>query len=333
VTTFDWVSSVQLAALSEGANVTTANVCPTPISGMSMAIVTSGGGTASKHSSGKLLLKNNTSGVARIEGTLAAPTALSSILIKATLSTTNPATNSRIIEVMDNQGSPGSKLRVDHLTTGAAQLYNSTNASIFTTSGAGADLANDVFIHVGSQTDTTTTGKYRMNVYDGAYTLIGGTTYSSDAANVGLVANLERVLRVGRINTITDTSDLLIDYIRWSDSQITPLAPLASPPTLVVDTPEGPFYAYKANTSSTPGSGGALTYSASHISGPNNLASSKEPVDGWFFFKQATSASTYRITVSESGNEAFQDVVVPAIETALPSGAIRERYFNGTSWV
>lgn len=333
MTTFDWVSGVQLAALSVGANVTTANVCPTPISGFSCAIVTSGGGTASKDASGKLLLKHNTSGVARFEGTLASPTAMCSMLIKLSLPTANPATNSRILEVMDNQGSPGSKLRVDHLTSGAGNLYNASNGSIFTTSGAGADLSGDLYVHVGAQTDTATTGKYRMNVYDNAYSLIGGTTYSVDNANVGLVANLMRVLRVGRINTITDTGDLLIDYIRFSDSQITPLSPLAAPPTLVIDTPEGPFYMYKANTSSTPGSGGALTYSVAHISGPNNLASVKEPVDGWFFIKQGTATSVYRITVSEGGNDAFQDVTVPAIETALPTGAVRERVHNGIGWV
>lgn len=330
MTTYDWIASTQLAALADGAAVTTANVGS--VSGLTLAITTATGGTATKvAATNSLRLKHNAGGTARIELTLTSPSVRMSILMKCTLAATNPAANSRILEVMDTQGSPGSKGRIDHLSaSGRIQLYDATNAGIFNTT---PDISGDVYIAWGLETDTATTGKYRVNVYDSAYSLIATTTYSNDARNVGLVANLLKTVRAGRINGITDTSDLEIQYIRISDSQITPLTPLASPPTLVLAAASGPYYYYDALTGSTPGSGGSLTFSVSWISGPNNLAGVKELVDGKFFIPQGAAASTYRIEVSEGGNTDFEDVVVPAISTALPTGSVRERYYNGSALV
>lgn len=329
MTTYDYVVATQLAALADGAAVSTANMGT--LAGVALSIVTSGGGTATKvAATNSIRLKHGTSGVARMELALTTATAQMSILIKATLPTTNPAANSRITEVMDNNGTPAQRMRTEHLSsTGQLQLYNSANAGRFNTT---PDISGDVYIAIGLETATATTGKYRFNVYDSTYTLIGSATYSHDDENVGLVAQLLKTLRVGRINSITDTGNLDIQYIRVSDSQVTPLSPIAAPPTIAVAS-GGPFFEYNAAIGSTPGGGGALTYSIAHTSGPDNSSGIREPVDGWFFIPQDTAAATYTITASEGGNTDSEVVDVPAISAGTPSGGVRRRRWNGAALV
>lgn len=329
MTTYDYVVATQIAALADGANVTTANMGT--LAGVTLSIVTSGGGTATKvAATNSIRFKHGTTGVARLEMSLATPTATMSILIKGTLPTTNPSVNSRICEVMDTQGSPASKMRLDHLaSTGQGQLYNGLNAGVFNTT---PDLSSDVYVALGLEPATTSTGKYRMNVFDSTYTLIGSTTFSNDAQNVGLLANLNKVLRVGRINSVTDTGNFDVQYIRVSDSQITPLSPISAPPTIAISS-DGPYWEHNAIPGSTPGGGGTLTFTVAHTSGPDNSAGIREPVDGWFFIPQDTAASTYTITASEGGNDDSEVVTVPAIATGTPSGGVRRRRWNGSALV
>jgi hypothetical protein len=334
MTTYDYIPAVQLAGLADNAAVNTGNMGS--VSGLALAIVLGGGGTATKApTTGALRLKHNTSGAARIDLSLTTPTNTLSVLMKVQLPTTNPSSNSRILEVMDSQGTPASKLRVDHLSaTGQGQLYNAANSGVFNTT---PDLSGIVYVTVGEEvaasSPTITNGKLRMNVYDSTYTLIGSTTFSNDTSNtINALASTLKTVRAGRINSITDTGDLDIIYIRISDSQITPLGPIAAPPAIDVFEGTTPFFEYDAR-GSTSGGGGALTYSITHVSGTNNLAGTREPIDGWFFVPQDTASAVYTITASEGGNTDSQNVTVPAVAAGAPSGGVRRRRYNGSTLV
>jgi hypothetical protein len=331
MTTYDWVAATQLAALADNANVTSANVGS--VSGLgTLAIVLGGGGTATKDAGNAALrFKHNTSGAARIELPLVTASNTVSVLIKMTLPTANPSADSRIVEFMDSQGTPANKLRINHkTTTGQFDLFNAAGTAVFNTT---PDHSGTIYVAIGEEvaatSPTTSNGKMRLNVYDSTYTLVGSTTYSNDAQNtIGSLASALKTFRIGRINTITDTSEILIHYIRISDSQITPLSPISAPPTIVLNTPAGPYYEYNV-TSSTPGGGGVITYSIAWTSGPNNIAGVREPVDGWFFIPQGTAVSQYTITADESGNTDTEVVDVPAISAGTPSGGVRRRKWDG----
>lgn len=329
MTNYDWVASTQLAALADGANVTDANIGS--VSGLTLDITLAGGGTLVKESDdGSLIAKHNTSGVSRFDLALNTTGTQYSTLIKCTLPTTNPSANSRIIEIMDANGTPDSILRVDHLSsTGQLQLYNSLNAAVFNTT---PDISGQVYIAIGIEPKTSTTGSVRFAVYDSTYTLIGSTSFSNDTGNYGLLADNPKTLRLARINTITDTGEFRLHYVRISNSQITPLGPIAAPPTIVLATPTGPYYEFDVR-GSIAGGGGLQTYTIAHSSGPNNLSGVREPVDGDFFIPQAATVATYTITDSESGNDDTEVVTVPAISAGTASGGVRRRRWNGSSLV
>jgi hypothetical protein len=230
VTTYDYVVSDELSALADGAAVTTANMGA--VTGLtSLATTLSGTGTVVKIAASNTARHRHGNGVARLELPLTSSTLTMSILYKVTLPTTNPAGDSRVLEVMDS--TPTFKLRVNHMSAnGQLTLYNAANTAIFNTT---PDISGEVYIHLGAEvaavSPSTSNGKIRFNVYDSTFTLIGSTTYSSDAQNVGVVA-LKQV-RVGRMNTVTDSSDLLTHFVRISDSQITPLDNLSVGATVI----------------------------------------------------------------------------------------------------
>lgn len=329
MTTYDYVASTQLAALADGANVTDANIGT--VSGLTLDTTLSGGGSLVKESDdGSLIAKHGTSGVGRFDLALGTTGAQMSVLIKCTLPATNPSANSRIVEIMDANGTPDSIFRLDHMTsTGQLRVYDSANTSMFTTT---PDISGQVYIAIGIEPKTSTTGSLRFAVYDSTYTLIGSTSYAPDNGNFGLLADNPKTVRWGRINTTTDIGENRLHYIRISNSQITPLGPISAPPTIVLATPTGPYYEYDA-TDSTPGGGGVVTYSLSHVSGPDNTSGAREPVDGLFFIPQGASDSVYTITADEAGNTDSENITVPAIPTGAPSGGVRRRRWNGTALV
>lgn len=329
MTTRDWIASTQLSALADSANIVDSNAMPSAVAGLTSDTTLAGGGSLTKDSTlVAAQAVHGTSGVARLDLIQTTPSAQMSVLIKCTLPTTNPSTNSRIFELMDNAGA--SMLRVDHLAaSGRLQVYNAANAGIFNTT---PDISGQVYVAIGVEPKTSTTGEIRFNVYDSTYTLIAATTYTTSTGNAGLLANGAKTVRTGRINTITDTGEMFIHYVRVSDSQITPLSPIAAPPTIVIAS-NGPYWEHNAIPGSTPGGGGALSFTVAHASGPNNSAGIREPVDGWFFIPQDTAESTYTVTVSEGGNDDSEVVTVPAISTGTPSGGVRRRRWNGSALV
>lgn len=326
MTTRDWVASTQLGPLSDGAAVTDSNIMPVAVSGLTGDTTLAGGGALTKDATNQALnAVNNTSGVARFDLIQGTASAMLNVLMKVTLPTTNPAADTRFLELMDNAGS--SMLRLNHLAaTGQVRVFDAANASKFTTT---ADMSGTIYVLCAVQPDTTTTGKIRFYIYDSTFALIANTTYEPDNVNVGLLANGGKTVRMARINTITDTGNIKIHYVRVNDSQITALGPIAAPPTLNVFEGTTPLFEYDA-TDSVAGGGGALTYSIVWTSGPNNSGGIREPVDGWFFIPQGTLPSTYTITVTESGNTDSQVVTVPAISSSRPSGSIRLQRWNGT---
>ncbi|MGV9001437.1 MAG: hypothetical protein ACOH18_00555 [Candidatus Saccharimonadaceae bacterium] len=96
-----------------------------------------------------------------------------------------------------------------------------------------------------------------------------------------------------------------------------------------VNTSEATSYAVDARSST---GDATLTYSIAWSSGPNNLSSVVEPVDGVFLIPLATTAAVYVITASDGTLTTNHNVSVPASVAALPD-TTRRRTWSGSSWV
>lgn len=276
MTTFDYAIADEVN-IADGAPITTANMGS--VTGLTLATVISTG-TVTYVAASQTALHRHVTGAARFDLGLNTATSTLSILYKLTLPTANPAANSRIVEVLDSAGSPVFKGRINHETNGQLKVYNAANTAVFNTTG---DISGEIYIAYGLQPGTTiTNGKIRFAVYDSTFTLISGTSYTSDAQDVGVSTTLKTV-RVGRINTVTDSSDLLTHYVRISDSQITPLAQLSNANAGADQTDIEPWTTVTLTGSGTPStwtqdlSGGHSTDPVVTLGGSGNVRTFTAP--------------------------------------------------------
>jgi hypothetical protein len=104
-------------------------------------------------------------------------------------------------------------------------------------------------------------------------------------------------------------------------------------PAPTINLVSSDVYRVDARTSVRGGTGVPLTYSLSWVSGPNNLGTVDEPVDGVFLIPKAATASVYRVTATQDDAPFTKDVTVPAIATGgAGPGGVEVMWCDGTTW-
>lgn len=89
---------------------------------------------------------------------------------------------------------------------------------------------------------------------------------------------------------------------------------------------------YRADLRASTGTG-PLTFAATHLSGPNNVGTVYQPTPGLFYFVQdASTASVYRITITNSAGSATRDITVPS-QAAPAADTLQRLTRTGGIWV
>lgn len=173
---------------------------------------------------------------------------------------------------------------------------------------------------------SATAGQYRAAVYQGDSTSAMYSYTSASTMNSG-TTNITEV-RVGHVSTGgVFATPWYIDDFSLADGASTFLGPyMPSGPS--VSTTITPGYAKLNATGSTAVNGGALTYS---LSPSTNVI---QPSTGIFYVPQASTATTYTLTVSESGGgSTSKSVTIPALTAASSSQTtVMTQRFIGGAW-
>lgn len=261
-------------------------------------------GTAPTFQSGRWRA-STASGVASRSDLTVAGTSMVAIEPKFVLNDLPSGGNCRLIELP-------SVFRLDVMTTGQVRLYDSTNASVWTSTHA-YTAGSQPRIHVGAQSATTSTGKYRVTLFEGDSTTPLETMPAIDNANAGstVSATSVRVLKI----TTAGAVGLELAYLQVDDAQITSIGPLITldPPTLSVVTS---VMQRIDLTGSAPDTGGTLTFALTHVSGPDHLDVAEVRATGrWDVPRDASATSVYRGTIMQEpgGAVASQDITVPPV--------------------
>jgi len=148
---------------------------------------------------------------------------------------------------------------------------------------------------------------------------VGSLTIGSGAINF---------MRFGLSTTSSGLTYDYIDELRGGPLDSGWIGPVTGgAPT--VNTSEATSYVVDARSST---GDDILTYSIAWSSGPNNLGSVVQLVDGVFTIPLATTSAVYVITASDGTLTTNKNVTVPASVAPLPD-TTRRRTWNGSSWV
>lgn len=174
---------------------------------------------------------------------------------------------------------------------------------------------------------SATAGQYKTAVYAGDSTSAYYSYTSANTLNTG-TTNISEI-RVGHVSTAgTFANPWYLDDFAIADGT-TAFLGVYTPSGPSINTSVVPGYAKLDATGSAAVNGGALTYSLSPTTGVI------QPSTGIFYVPQASTASTYTLTVAESGaGTSTRSVTIPALTAASSSQTtVMTQKYVGGSWV
>lgn len=174
---------------------------------------------------------------------------------------------------------------------------------------------------------STTAGSFKAAVYVGDSTSAWFSYTSATNLNTGSV-NIGEVRSGKASNTGTIGANWYVDDLSVSDTATGFIGAYAAAGPSIA-TAITPGYAKLDATGSAAVSGGALTYSVSPSTGV------VQPSTGVFYIPQASTSSTYTLTVAEAGaGTSTRSVTIPALTSAASSQTtVMTQKFIGGAWV
>lgn len=223
-----------------------------------------------------------------------------------------PSTTQAIAAIRSSGGGAG-LLELTLNSTGALAVISDVSAvTAFTTSGS-ISLNTWYRFEVTLSTPSTSTAVVALDTYAGDdSSAIGTLSGSATGQNFG--SSTIGTFRFGRITAAGAMATAYFDDMAAQTASSAPIGPSVAP--VIPPTPVGNNRArYLIDyTGSTPGQGGALSYSISQTGGTTTTPELIEA--GLWTVVQDTATLTYQVTVTETGGTTATDTVtVPAAAT------------------